>query len=69
MVLNEHGFVVHLNRKYYGKMHRFDKKTAEEQKLKLKDLYGIFLLFSIFIGLSALVLLIEIIINRLKRHF
>ena len=50
-------------------MHRFDKKTAEEQKLKLKDLYGIFLLFGIFIGLSALVLLIEIIINRLKRHF
>lgn len=66
MLLQEYGFIEHLNRRYYPleEERKAGKHITKLEKLNLNDLSGIFYIYGVIILLATLVLIGEIIVAR-----
>ena len=63
MMLRQHEFVKRLDRKYFSPPQQ-PKRNELQSIVTFKDIWGVFMIFGMFVGISILVFLCEIIVGR-----
>lgn len=68
MLLQQHGFIEHLNKKHFQRNESRKKKLEHLEKLNLKYLIGIFIIYGISIVFGATIFLGEIVVGQHARR-